>query len=58
MAAVLAVLVRSLAAPNRPGATTTQATDAATVQSGDKADSIRNPRICVPSPTASMRAIP
>ena len=58
MADLLAVLVRSLATPHRPCAPTTQATDAATVQSGDKADSIRKPRICVPSPTASMRAMP
>ena len=40
MADLLAVLVRSLATPHTPCATTTQATDIAAVQSGDSADSL------------------
>ena len=58
MADLLAVLVRSLATPHTPWASTTQATDAAAVQPGCKADSSRKPAICVVSPTASMRAMP
>ena len=58
MADLLAVLVRSLATPQMPCAPTTQATEAATVQPGCRADSSRKPVICVARPTASMRAMP
>jgi len=58
MADLLAVLVRSLATPQTPCAATTQATEKAAPQAGDMAESIRKPRICVASPTASMRAMP
>ena len=58
MADLLAVLVRSLATPQMPCASTTQATEKAALQPGDMAESKRKPRICVQSPTASMRAMP
>jgi hypothetical protein len=58
MADLLAVLVRSLATPQTPCATTTQATDAAAVHSGESAESIRKPAIWVVRPTASMREMP
>jgi hypothetical protein len=58
IADLLAVLVRSLATPQMPCASTTQATDIAAVQAGDSADSSRKPVICVARPTASMRATP
>jgi len=58
IADLLAVLVRSFATPQIPWASTTQATDIATLQSEDSADNNTNPVICVASPTASIRAIP
>lgn len=58
MADLLAVLVKSLATPQMPCATTTHATDIAAVHSGLSSDSSPNPMICVVSPTASMRAMP
>ena len=58
MADLLAVLVKSLATPHTPCASTTQATDKVAVQSGCKADSKPKPMICVISPTVSMRAMP
>ena len=58
MADLLAVLVRSLATPHTPCASTTQATDIAAVQSGDSCESSRKPVICVHRPTVSMRWMP
>src|SRR3990167_1496156 len=58
MADLLAVLVRSLATPQRPCAPTTQATDSATDQVGDSADISRKPVISVNRPTVSMRLMP
>jgi hypothetical protein len=58
MADLLAVLVRSLATPQMPCATTTQATEAAAAHCGCSAESIRKPVICVASPTLSMREMP
>ncbi len=58
IADLLAVLVRSLATPHTPCAATTQATESAAAQSGETAESITKPAICVASPTASIRAIP
>ena len=58
MADLLAVLVRSLATPQMPCATTTQATDMAAVQPGCNMDSNTKPTICKLMPTASMRAMP
>ncbi len=53
-----AVLVKSLASPAMPCATTTQATEAAAVQPGSSADSMARPAICSAWPTASMRGMP
>ena len=53
-----AVLVKSLASPAMPCATTTQATEAASVQPGSSADSMARPAICNAWPTASMRGMP
>ena len=58
MADLLAVLVRSLATPHTPCDSTTQATDRVAVQSGESAESKRNPLIWVVRPTASIRAMP
>ena len=58
MALFEAVLVRSLATPAMPCASTTQVTDAAALQAGSSADSISNPPICSAMPTASMRGMP
>ena len=58
MADLLAVLVRSLATPQMPCASTTQATDMAAVHSGCRAESKPKPMICVTRPTVSMRAMP
>ena len=41
-----------------PCAATTQTTDAAAVQAGASAESIRRPATCKPCPTASMRGMP
>jgi len=58
MADLLAVLVRSFATPQMPCATTTQATDRATVQLGSSRESRVKPVICVINPTVSMRVMP
>ena len=58
IADLLAVLVRSLATPHTPCASTTQATDIAADQCGDSIDSSRKPLICVTRPTVSMRWMP
>ena len=58
MADLLAVLVRSLATPQMPCATTTQATDMAAVHAGLSSDSRVKPVICVTRPTVSMRWMP
>ena len=58
MADLLAVLVRSLATPQMPCATTTQATDMAAVHAGLSMDSSVKPTICVTNPTVNMRAMP
>ena len=58
MADLLAVFVRSLATPQMPCASTTQATEATAVHSGFRNESSEKPRICVLSPTVSMRVIP
>src|SRR5690606_2277629 len=55
MADLLAVLVRSLATPQTPCASTTQATDAAAAQPGSSMDSSVKPTIWVLRPTLSMR---
>ena len=53
-----AVLVRSLATPQSPCASTTQTTDSAGVHAGDIADNTRNPATCSARPVASMRVMP
>ena len=58
MADLLAVLVRSLATPQMPCATTTQATDIAAVHAGLSSESRVKPMICVTRPTVSMRWMP
>ena len=58
MADLLAVLVKSLATPQMPCASTTQATDMATDHSGLSCASKLKPMICVTSPTVSMRVMP
>ena len=58
MADLLAVLVKSLATPQMPWASTTQATDIAAVHAGLSSDSSVKPVICVTSPTVNMRVIP
>ena len=53
-----AVLVRSLATPDKPCAATTQATDTTGLHPGSMADSISRPAICVANPIASIRVMP
>ena len=58
MADFEAVLVKSLASPAMPCAATTQATEAAAVHAGSRADSISRPAIWSAWPAASMRGMP
>ena len=53
-----AVLVRSLATPASPWASTTQATDTEGLQAAFNADSISSPLICKAMPIASILGIP
>ena len=58
MADLLAVLVRSLATPHTPWASTTQTTESQADQSGETMERMRNPAIWVERPTDSMREMP
>ena len=53
-----AVLVKSLATPAMPCASTTHTTEATAPQSGFSADSMQRPKICRICPAASMRGMP